>query len=103
VNLRPVVFVLLSVLAAASLLPGSDLSRYREFQLGMPLADAAKQAGIESSEAKLISSRPERIEGLDWRTDRSASAVVKEMAFDSGYNSTVRAKARLLNKPGFRP
>ncbi len=133
-------------MASASLLPGSDLSRYRGFHLGMPLADVAKQAGIESSEAKVISSRPERIEELDWRTNRSAPAAppdsvreirfsfyngglfemmvtydrdhtsgltdadmtealsavygpvstpaVKEMAFNSGYNTTVRVIAQ---------
>jgi len=143
-NLRQGVFTILAVLASASLLPGSDLSRYREFHLGMPLPEVAKQVGIASSEAKLISSRPERIEELDWRTNRSASAatrpdsvreirfsfyngslfemmvaydkdqtggltdkdmtealstiygpgstpVAKEMAFNSGYNTTVRA------------
>jgi hypothetical protein len=69
----PVAFVVLSTLASASLLPASDLSRYRAFHLGMPLADVAKEAGMESSDARLISSRPERIEELAWRTDRSVS------------------------------
>ena len=146
VNLRPFAFVLISVVASAALLPASELSRYREFQLGMPLVDVAKQAGMESSEAKSISGRPERIEELDWKTSRSPSAappdsvreirfrfyngslfemmvaydsdhtggltdtdmtealaaiygpvstpVAKEMAFNSGYNSTVRVIAQ---------
>jgi hypothetical protein len=72
-NLRPAVVIVLSLVASASLLLASDLSRYREFHLGMPLADVARQTGMESSEAKLISGRPERIEELDWRTNRSAS------------------------------
>jgi hypothetical protein len=88
-NLRPAVLVLFSVLISASLMPGSDLSRYRDFHFGMPLADVAKHAGIESSEAKLISSRPERIEELDWRTSRSSWGTrpdsVREILF-SFYN-----------------
>jgi hypothetical protein len=159
-NLRPAVVIVLSVAASASLLPGSDLSRYREFHLGAPLADVAKQAGMESSEARSISSRPERIEELAWRTNRSASGdarpdsvreirfsfyngglfemmvaydrnqttgltdkdmmealsavygpgsvpVTKEMAFNSGYSTTVRVIAQwsdaenLLSLVGF--
>jgi hypothetical protein len=89
-NFRPVVVIVLSVAASASVLPASDLSRYREFHLGMPLADVAKQTGLESSGARLISSRPERIEELDWRTHGSASEdarpdSVREIRF-SFYN-----------------
>ncbi|HTA47440.1 MAG TPA: hypothetical protein VK789_33590 [Bryobacteraceae bacterium] len=69
----PVAFIVLSTLASASLLQASDWSRYRDFHLGSSVADVAKQTGMESSEAKLISSRPERIEELDWRTNRSDS------------------------------
>jgi hypothetical protein len=91
-NLRLVVLTLFPVLASAALLPGSDLSRYREFQLGVPLADIAKQAGMESSEATLISGRPERIEELDWRTNRSSSATpadsVREIRFNF-YNGSL--------------
>ena len=70
----PVAFVVLSTLASASLLPASDLSLYRGFHLGSSPVDVAKQAGMESSETRLISSRPERIEELDWKTSRSAAA-----------------------------
>jgi hypothetical protein len=142
-NLRPFMFLGVSLLASTSLLPGGDLSSYREFHLGAPLADVAKQAGMDSSDIKSISSRPEHIEELDWRTERPASGasrpdsvreirfrfynrglfemmvaydsgqtngltdadmtealsaiygpasvpVVKEMAFNSGYSTTVR-------------
>jgi hypothetical protein len=85
ISLRRFACALIAVLAWASLLPGSDLSRYREFQLGMPLADAARQAGIQPSEAKLLSSRPERIEELDWRSNGSSSTTppdsVREIRF----------------------
>jgi hypothetical protein len=79
-NPRPAVFIVLSVAAAASLLSASDLSRYREFNLGAPLADIAKQTGMDSSEASLISSRPERIQELAWRTNRSVSSSALENA-----------------------
>jgi hypothetical protein len=131
VDFRPVVFIAFSVLASASLLSGSDLSRYRNFHVGAPLADVAKQAGMESSEARLISSRPERIEELDWRTNRSASDrstsdgarpdSVREIrfsfyngglfemmvAYNSGYSTSVRVIAQwsdaenLLSLVGF--
>lgn len=158
--LYPVAFTVLSTLAAASLLQASDLSFYRQFHLGTSAADVATQTGMESSEIRLISSRPERIEELDWKTNRSALAATpsdsvreirfrfyngslfemmvsydmdrtggltdadmtealsaiygsaaapatKEMAFNSGYNTTVRVIAQwhdaqnLLSLVGF--
>ena len=80
-----------SLLVSTSLLPGRDLSRYREFHLGAPLADVAKQAGMESSDTKSISSRPEHIEELAWRTERAAPGAsrpdsVREIRFRF-YNS----------------
>jgi hypothetical protein len=90
-NLRLVVFVLSSVLAPVVLLQGAGLvtetplSRYRAFRMGEPLADVAKQAGIGSSEARLISSRPERVEELDWRisqlSDGAKPDSVREILF----------------------
>jgi len=158
--LYPVAFIVLSALAAASLLQASDLSSYRQFHLGNSAADVATQTGMESSELRLVSSRPERIEELDWKTNRSALATTpsdsvreirfrfyngslfemmvrydmdrtggltdadmtealsaiygsaaqpaaKEMAFNSGYNTTVRVIAQwhdaqnLLSLVGF--
>lgn len=157
---NPVAFIVLSTLASASLLPATDLSVYREYHLGSSRVDVAKQAGMEPSEAKVISSRPERIEELDWKINRFASPatqpdsvreirfrfyngnlfemmvsydrdrtggltdadmkealsavygpastpVMKEMSFNSGYNSTVRVIAQwddpqsVLNLVGF--
>ena len=102
-NLRPIVFMLFSVLASAALLPASDPARYREFQLGMPLADVANDAGIASSEVKLVVGRPERVEELG----AVSASVAKEMVFNSGYDSTVRVIAQwddtksLLSLVGF--
>ena len=70
---NPVVSIVVSTLALASLLPATDLSVYREYRLGNSPGDVAKQVGMESSEAKLISIRPERIEELDWRINRFLS------------------------------
>jgi hypothetical protein len=44
-----------------------DLSRYREFQLGMTLPEVAKQTGTEQSEVTVIHERPVLIQELEWR------------------------------------
>jgi hypothetical protein len=55
-----------AVLSAASLYAG-DLSKYREFQLGMNLAALAKQAQMKPSDAKTIHQRPALIQELEWQ------------------------------------
>lgn len=66
-NLRRLSLLLISSVAiSGSLLSAADLGAYRKFHLGMSLADVKKQANLNASEAKLISSRPQRIEELDW-------------------------------------
>jgi hypothetical protein len=145
-SFRPAIFVLSSLLTSALLLHGADAvtrnspSRYRAFQLGGSIAEVGKEAGIASPEAKVISSRPERVEELNWRSDPSSTPdsvqkilfrfyngalfemaisydpgrtggltdadltealdviygpgsapIAKEMAFNSGYSTTVRA------------
>src|SRR5512136_2128998 len=44
-----------------------DLSRYREFHLGMDLAATAKQTHMELFEAKVLHQRPALIQELEWR------------------------------------
>lgn len=83
---NPVALVVLSALALASLLSATDLSVYREFHLGSSLGDVAKLAGMASSAARLVSSRPERIDELVWKTGGSAPAAspagsVREIRF----------------------
>ena len=73
----PVAFIVFSTLASASLLPASDLSRYRDFHLGSSIADVAKRTGMESPNPRLISGRPERIEELDWNSSWSSSSEVR--------------------------
>ena len=74
---NPVAFTIFSTLALASLLPATDLSVYREFHLGSSPGDVAKLAGMESSAARLVSSRPERIEELDWKINRFESPAAR--------------------------
>ena len=90
-NIRSVAFALTSVMASALIAHGSDfvtetsLSRYRGFRLGEPLADVAKQAGIALPEVILVSTRPARIEELDWRIRQFSNAPkadsVREIVF----------------------
>ena len=60
-------FVVLCGVLGASALGAEELSTYRGFQLGMDLSAAAKQAGIETSEVKLVHQRPALIQKLDWQ------------------------------------
>ena len=67
-----------------------DLSGYRGFRFGMSLPAAAKQADVESSEARVIHQRPALIQELEWRPQRSLGSTpevdpVREVTF-SFYN-----------------
>src|SRR5205814_9204482 len=44
-----------------------DLSRYRDFELGMDLNAVEKQPETKTSEAKIIHQRPAVIQDLEWR------------------------------------
>jgi len=84
-------FMLLqSAQVSAPLIPARDLSRYREFQLGMNVLAVAKQAGMKPSEARVTHQRPALIQELEWRPQDSldsspATEPVKEALF-SFYN-----------------
>ena len=94
-NFRPVVFVLSSVLASTLLLHGADSvtrnppSGYRTFQLGSSIAEVAKQPGITSPEAKVISTRPERVEELNWRASPSSTPDSVEKILLRFYNGAL--------------
>jgi hypothetical protein len=49
-----------------SMLYAADFSSYRGFKFGMMLPAAAKAAGINPSEARLVHQRPAVIQELDW-------------------------------------
>jgi hypothetical protein len=57
------------VVMSAPLLSAQDLSKYREFQLGMSLATAAQQSGI-TPEARVPHQRAELIQELTWQPPR---------------------------------
>jgi hypothetical protein len=54
-----------------------DVSRYREFQLGMNLLAVAKQAQVAPSEARVIHQRPAVIQELEWRPQSSLPASLQ--------------------------
>lgn|SRR3989442_8983029 len=78
------------VVMSASLASIQDLSRYREFQLGMSLAAVAQQAGI-TPDAHVLHQRPELIQELMWLPPRmpgsppSQEDSVRKVVF-SAYN-----------------
>jgi hypothetical protein len=57
------------VVMSAPLLSAQDLSKYREFQLGMSLATAAQQFGV-TPEARVPHQRAELIQELTWQPSR---------------------------------
>ena len=58
------------VVISSSVISAQDLSRYREFQLGMSLVAVAQQAGI-TPEARVLHQRPELIQELMWQPPRT--------------------------------
>ena len=66
--------VVISIFWAALSMPliyAQDLSKYREFQLGMDLPAVAEKAGMKPSQATLIHQRPAMIQELEWRPQNS--------------------------------
>jgi hypothetical protein len=57
-----------------------DLSRYRDYQLGMTLAAVAKQAGMDPSDARVLHQRPELVEELEWRAQAGPSSAPQDSA-----------------------
>jgi len=83
-------FMLPPLPVSAPLIPARDLSRYREFQLGMSLLAVAKRACVKPAEARTIYQRPALIQELEWRPQESlgsppVSDPMKEVLF-SFYN-----------------
>jgi hypothetical protein len=70
---RPRLFALCIavILLSATVTSAQDLSRYRDYQLGMTLAAVAKQAGLKPSDARVLHQRPDLIEELEWSQDVS--------------------------------
>jgi hypothetical protein len=57
----------MALLTSATMVSGQDLSRYRTYVLGSPLADVAAAAGIPPSESKTSHERPVLVQQLEWR------------------------------------
>lgn len=82
-------FIISFLLAMFLLSSGNaqDFSRYRDYQLGMSLAAAAKQSNVQASEAKSITLRPALIQELEWKSwissnSTTATDPVKGIQFD---------------------
>lgn len=58
-------FFVLTTLSGSALT--SNLSKYREFQLGSDLATVAKQTDVSPSRAEVVHQRPALIQELQWR------------------------------------
>src|ERR1700688_3361471 len=66
IRARMALGILCGVLGA-SMLHAGDFSSYRGFQFGMDLSAAAKQAGMNSSEAIVLHQHPALMQQFDWR------------------------------------
>jgi hypothetical protein len=71
---RIVLFPFFLIVLFAALACAQDLSKYRDFQLGMNLSKAAERAGVDPSQAKSIYERPALIQELEWRPAISAES-----------------------------
>jgi hypothetical protein len=67
ISTRSLVISISLAVLSMPLIYAQDLSKYREFQLGMNLLAAAKQADMKPSEARVIYQRPAVIQELEWR------------------------------------
>lgn len=66
-NWKAALLLVATLAAMPATAPAGDLSKYRDFQLGMDLADVAKHAGMVPSQAEVIHRRPALIHELKWR------------------------------------
>lgn len=66
INARILATAVASIVISAASISAQDLSRYREFQLGMSLVAVAHQAGI-TPEPRVLHERPELIQELMWQ------------------------------------
>src|SRR5260370_39626378 len=83
ITFRNLAITISSAVFFAPLLFAGDLSGYRDFQLGMNLQEAGKQAKMKTSEAKMIHQRPAVIQDLECRprdfTRSAESDPVKDL------------------------
>ena len=79
-SLRSLALSLVGLALSASLVQAQDLSRYREFQLGMTVAAVTEQARLVPAAVRLVHERPQVIQELDWlpQQQRRAGAAESE-------------------------
>ena len=70
INTRNVAISVCWLLLWTPLIYAQDLSRYREFQLGMNLQAVAEKIDARASEVKVLHQRPALIQELAWRPQR---------------------------------
>jgi len=68
--MRLAVLALIAFVLLTPSLGASDLSKYRDFQLGMNLPAVVKAVGASSPRARVIHERPDLIQQLDWQPER---------------------------------
>jgi hypothetical protein len=76
--LRISILCFVALLLAAPLLGAQDLSKYRNFSLGMSLAELSKQVDLKPLQAKLIHKHPALIQELAWWPKETSGTLVKE-------------------------
>jgi hypothetical protein len=64
------------VVVSSSVISAQDLSRYREFQLGMRMVTVAQQAGI-TPEPHVLLRRPALIQELMWQPPRVSTSLLQ--------------------------
>jgi hypothetical protein len=67
INTRNLAILVSWLVLWTPLIDAQDLSRYREFQLGMNLLAVAKQIDARPSEVRVLHQRPAVIQELEWR------------------------------------
>jgi len=95
IRIRIIPFAFLWVVLSVALVCAQDLSKYRNYELGMTLSKVVEQAGINVAQAKLIYERPAVIQELEWRpgtstASASSSDSVEEILFGFYNNQLYR-------------
>jgi hypothetical protein len=99
ISTRILIFSFFLALLSVPSIHAQELSKYRDFQLGMNLPKVAEQAGMEAAQAKLTHERPAVIQELEWQPDISAASPtstdpVKEILFGFYNNQLYRVVIR---------
>jgi len=74
INIRNVAISVCWLLLWTPLIYAQDLSKYREFQLGMNLLAVAEKIDARPSEVKVLHERPALIQELAWRPQRASGS-----------------------------